>query len=54
VVGSIALYWLILFSNNSLGHATLMYGVVVVGDEGWKEGMRLGRSCGARGEPMKA
>lgn len=49
-----SLYWLILLSNNSLGRATLMYGVLVVGNEGWEEGMRVGRSFGVRREQMKA
>jgi hypothetical protein len=30
------LYWLILFSNNSLGPGTLMYGVLAEQNEGWK------------------
>jgi hypothetical protein len=29
-----SLYWLILFSNNSLGCGTLMYGVLAVVNEG--------------------
>jgi hypothetical protein len=44
-----SLYWLILFSNNSLGRGTLIYGVLVAGNEGWKERMRVGRSLGAGG-----
>jgi hypothetical protein len=31
-----------------------MYGVLVVGNEGWEEGMRVGRSFGVRREQMKA
>jgi len=31
-----SLYWLILFSNNSLGSGTLMYSVLAVQNEGWK------------------
>lgn len=35
-----SLYWIILFSNNSLGCGTLMYGEVAVGNEGWNESAR--------------
>ena len=37
-----SLYWLILFSNNSLGRGTLMYGVLAVQNEGWKWRMMIG------------
>jgi hypothetical protein len=30
-----------------------MHGVLVVGNEGWEEGLRVGRSLGATGEEMK-
>jgi len=38
----LSLYWLILFSNNSLGRGTLMYGVLAVQNEGWKWRMMAG------------
>jgi hypothetical protein len=44
----LSLYWLILFSNNSLGRGTLMYGVLAVRNEGWKERTMVGRSLEGR------
>jgi hypothetical protein len=43
-----SLYWLILFSNNSRGRGTLMYGVPVARNEGWKERTMVGRSLEGR------